>query len=75
MSGFAMAILRSGALDRAPLDPPLIDTVKVVAAELDKAQWASVHPTEKPDECMGIAVAYCDAYRPDARPRDGLIVA
>ena len=70
MSGFAMAHLRSGALDRAPLDPPLIDT-----AGLDKAQWASVHPTEKPDECMGIAVAYCDAYRPDARPREGLIVA
>jgi hypothetical protein len=70
MSGFAMTNLRSGALDRAPLDPPLIGTAK-----LDKAQWASVHPTEKPDECMGIAVAYCDAYRPDARPREGLIVA
>ncbi len=70
MSGFAMDWLRSGALDRAPLIPPLFST-----AELDKAQWASVHPTEKPVECMGIAVAYCDAYRPDARPREGLIVA
>ena len=75
MSGFAMDWLRSGALDRAPLDPPLIDSVSFVAVELDTAQWASVHPTEKPDECMGIAVAYCDAYRPDARPREGLIVA
>ena len=70
MSGFAMDWLRSGALDRAPLDPPLLDT-----AGLDKTQWASAHPTDKPDECMGIAVAYCDAYRPDARPREGLIVA
>ena len=69
MSGFAMDWLPGGALELAPLDPPFFNT-----ARLDKVQWASAHPTEKPDECMGIAIA-CDAYRPDARPREGLIVA
>jgi hypothetical protein len=57
------------ALPTAPLPKAPLS-----AACLDRAPQPFAHPFEMPDECMGIAVA-CDASRPDARPRDGHILA